>query len=122
MLATLPVELLSSILRDHLTLDELLACRCVSKKFRYVVKNLISYKSFCVYEQYLPVNKIWFSTDDEFVLRRAGLRQVMRMSLDLRNAEHPVRRVAQELRLCFLLSTILSRVKWLYIRDLSRDS
>lgn len=104
MMDTLPIEVWSFLLKSQLTIDELLICRCVSKKFRYLIDNLIIVQSFCVYEHYLPINKIWFSTADQFVLARGTLHQAMQL-------HRP-----DELKLCFLLSTAtLARLKSLYI-------
>lgn len=106
MLDTLPLELISFILNGHLTIDQLLICRCISKKFCYVIDNLIGFHSFCIYELYLPWNKIWFSTTNHYVLTRSTLHRVMQMT----------RKVEQEPKLYHLLATAtLSRLKSLYI-------
>lgn len=103
----LPLETLAYLLRSHLTIDELLQCRRVSKRFKFVIENLINYQTFAVYQHRLPINKIWFSTADERVLTNANLNQRMRVNSDFRETS--------ECKLQILLSTMLGNLRRLYV-------
>lgn len=104
---SLPFETLAYLLRSHLTIDELLQCRRVSKRFKFVIENLINYKTFAVYQHSLPINKTWFSTVDERVLSDANLNQRMRVNSDFRETS--------ESKLQILFSTMLGNLRSLYV-------
>lgn len=104
---SLPLETLAFLLRTHLTVDELLQCRRVSKRFKFVIENLISFKTFAIYQHSLPINKIWFSSAGQRVLTQANLNQRMKVNSDFRET--------CETKLQILLSTMLANLRCLYV-------
>ena len=104
---SLPLEMLAFLLKSHLTIDELLQCRRVSKRFKFVIENLINYQTLAVYQHSLPINKIWFSTVGERVLTEDNLNQRMRVNSDFRETG--------ETKIQILLSTMLGNLRSLYV-------
>lgn len=56
---SLPDELIASILKDHLSLSEIVKCRRISKRFRFLVDNYVS----------VFINELSVSSELEFIKR-----------------------------------------------------
>ena len=102
------MELLSQVLSE-LSVEEIFKKRRVCKFWKLTIDDYMkfNFRSFAAYQNDLPINKTWFSTDER-VLYKQEIKRTMKMSSDFKELS--------ENRLNGYISTIPSNfIKYLYV-------